>query len=90
MNTLRFFSCFLLYCCFSANAFSSEISVAVQGNCTVFEVRLPANPTTGYRWDVETFDRERFSLIADNYVAGNVMRMGAPGEHVFYLNKKRI
>lgn len=60
----------------------------MQGNCQKFQVELPANPTTGYQWMLENYDKATFNFINDDYISSADNRMGAPGKHVFYFEKK--
>lgn len=77
---------FFLLACFSLKAFSANEDIVIYGSCKHFEVFLPANPTTGYQWSVQGFDRERFKLTKDTFVNANYSRAGAPGVHVYFFD----
>ncbi|MDF1645454.1 MAG: protease inhibitor I42 family protein [Legionellaceae bacterium] len=73
----------------SADALSSSEQVLFNAmTCARFEVKLPANPTTGFQWTLQKYDRERFSFEKDLYVAPETKRMGASGMHIFYFKQK--
>ena len=50
-------------------------------------VRLPENPTTGYRWRPEV-DGSRLELLDDDFRAGSE-QVGAGGEHTFVFRTLR-
>lgn len=54
-----------------------------------FEVPLPANPSTGYQWELKNYDRNLFSLIRSKFVPENPKLVGAGGTmiYTFQLNK---
>jgi inhibitor of cysteine peptidase len=47
-------------------------------------LRLPENPTTGYRWTLSTSADDALSLESDTYVPGEA-KPGTPGVRVFRL-----
>ncbi len=49
-----------------------------------FEIRLEANPSTGYAWEVAELDESKVKLISDNFLEGNTSGqvVGAPGQTV--------
>lgn len=86
---MRFFYGLLLLLFVSAKAFSSQALVSVNANtCDAFEVKLFANPTTGFQWNLQDYDRSQFNFIKDNYVPLSTTRVGSPGQHVFYFKHK--
>lgn len=50
----------------------------------VLRFSLPETPTTGYRWEVESPPRERFSVIKDQFSPG-AARPGAAGTRTIVL-----
>ena len=79
----------MFICFLSADAFSAPEEMLFDAlTCARFEVKLPANPTTGFQWTLQKYDRERFSCEKDIYFVSDSTRMGAPGEHVFYFKQK--
>lgn len=48
-----------------------------------FEVRLPENPTTGYRWRIAGWDPALLEAIRDEYRAPSAGAPGAGGEHIW-------
>lgn len=48
----------------------------------VFEIRLPENPTTGFRWTV-TADKSACSVVRDEFHSPQPAPPGASGEHTW-------
>ncbi len=46
-----------------------------------FDVRLPENPTTGYRWRIAEWDAAQLEVIRDEFRAPSTPVPGAGGEH---------
>ncbi|MCH9755827.1 MAG: protease inhibitor I42 family protein [Gammaproteobacteria bacterium] len=88
MKQKYFFSWLLFACILSVDACSSKQVVVDAATCARFEIRLPANPTTGFQWTLERYDKERFDKVKDKYFVSDSTRMGSPGEHVFYFKQK--
>ncbi|MCH9689347.1 MAG: protease inhibitor I42 family protein [Gammaproteobacteria bacterium] len=65
-----------------------QVQVIVHPTCACFEVKLAANPTTGFQWTLEYYDATQVSYLKDVYVASGTTQVGAPGEHVFYFEQK--
>lgn len=63
-------------------------SLAMHAACSHFEVKLPANPSTGFRWTLESYDAEHFACVETEYVAAATTDMGAPGTRIFYFKPK--
>ena len=51
----------------------------------VAAVELPANFSTGHRWEVEGIDSGRLKLLGSEFHQGDSRLLGAPGKQVFYL-----
>ena len=60
-----------------------EMTVHVGRLQPAFVVKLPANPTTGYQWQVTQFDKSLLTLISQHYVAPKPQIMGAGGDCLF-------
>lgn len=54
----------------------------------VVTVRLPENPTTGYRWQLEPLDGDVLAPLDDQYVAGSALA-GAGGARTLRLSAAR-
>jgi inhibitor of cysteine peptidase len=52
----------------------------VQGSRVL--LRLPENPSTGYRWELEPFEGNALKLQADTYQPPSIMTPGAGGVRV--------
>ena len=50
-----------------------------------FEVRLPDNPTTGYRWRLAEWDHGVLEAVRDAFTAPTAPQLGAGGEHVWEI-----
>jgi inhibitor of cysteine peptidase len=48
-------------------------------------LRLPENPSTGYRWELQSFAGDTLELQADRYQPPAVLSPGAGGFHLFEL-----
>ncbi len=48
-----------------------------------FDIRLPANPSTGYRWQIGVLDERVVRLVDSRYEPGATDRVGAGGTDVF-------
>jgi inhibitor of cysteine peptidase len=77
---------------FSAKLFAAaeQVQVILHPTCACFEVKLAANPTTGFQWTLEHYDATHVSYLKDVYVASDTTRVGVPGEHVFYFKQKNL
>jgi inhibitor of cysteine peptidase len=53
-----------------------------------FEVRLPAQPGTGYGWTVEELDGEVIALVDDRLIAAGEKELGAKEAHVFHFKAR--
>lgn len=50
---------------------------------TKFIVTLQANPTTGYQWQIQHYDRSLLVLTATHYLKPKTNLLGAPGQIQF-------
>lgn len=74
----------------SVQAFSAKaIYLVVDKESAQFTVSLPANPTTGYQWAIDTYDMARFDPISSQYVGAPVKRIGAGGKMLFVFELKK-
>jgi predicted secreted protein len=48
-----------------------------------FAVQLEENPTTGFGWELLPYDREVVSLRRDEFRAGDAVRAGSGGRHLW-------
>ncbi|KTD11340.1 protease inhibitor I42 family protein [Legionella jamestowniensis] len=79
MKTL--WSSFLLACATFTHADTMSLNVNPSQN--QFVVTLPANPTTGYQWTVEKYDKSFLKLLSSNYTASKTKLIGAGGQMQF-------
>lgn len=75
--------CFLW--CFSIIGCAEE-AIIMNVNLTQaqFEVNLPANPTTGYQWRVESYDKQLLNLTKSEYQPSQPQMIGSGG-HMLYI-----
>lgn len=57
--------------------------VPVKTTQSSFQVELPANPSTGYQWALQTYDKDLLTLTGSHYVGKKTHLMGAGGVMVF-------
>lgn len=70
---------FLLF--FLVQAYAADTMIVnVNANQKQFHVNLPANPTTGYQWDVVSFDSLLVQLLYSQYLRPKSNLVGAGGE----------
>lgn len=62
---------------------ADTMSLNVDTSNSQFEVTLPANPTTGYQWTVEQYDKSILKLLSSKYVAPQTKLIGAGGQMLF-------
>lgn len=75
-------SAFLLSYLIAASA-ADSLSINVDAQKSQFEVSLPANPTTGYQWTVQDYDRSFLKLLASQYKGPETKLIGAGGQMIF-------
>jgi inhibitor of cysteine peptidase len=80
---------YLLLSVCSMLAFASDdLEIVVDATASSFSVPLPANPTTGFRWVVETYNKQYFNSPTEQYNASTPKRIGSGGQTVFTFEKK--
>jgi len=75
-------SCILFCFATLANA-DNYISIDVNANQPSFIVNLPANPTTGFQWNVAKFDKRLLTLSNRSFQKPQTNMMGAGGQMFF-------
>ena len=68
---------------------SDDSSLSVNAAKNSFVVKLGANPTTGYQWEVVEFDKNLLTLTSSQFQKPQSKLMGAGGQMLFTfsLNK---
>ena len=69
-------------------AWSLPEQIKLDASCSNFKIKLPSNRTTGFQWTLESYDKAHFRCVKSDYITSDTTRMGAPGERVFYFQKK--
>jgi inhibitor of cysteine peptidase len=86
MNNLLF----AVLLAFSVSAFADDdLVIKVNKKQPSFVVSLAANPTTGYQWSVEQFDKSLFTLTSSNYQRPQTNLIGAGGTMLFTFTLKQ-
>lgn len=65
----------------------APMMINVDASKREFQVRLPANPTTGFQWTLQQYDKEKLKLLNSNYFQPNTRLMGAGGEMVYTFER---
>ena len=66
-----------------------KLTVNVDPAINNFTVSLPANPTTGYEWQLKSYDQSFQLLAGSKYVAPKSKLMGAGGTMVFTFVQRK-
>ena len=80
--------CLLMGISIIANA-AENLTMDVDNNVASFKVTLAANPTTGFQWTVDQYDKDLLTLTSSQYQRPETNLIGAGGEMMFTfaLNK---
>lgn len=73
----------LLFFLGSVNAATDTMTLNVNAQQPSFQVTLPANPTTGFKWTVTNYDQSLLQLTSSNYIAPQSKLIGAGGQMQF-------
>lgn len=77
---------FMMLCMGSVNVYSQkQLTLHANTVARVFQVTLPANPTTGYQWKITTYDKTKFLLKSQRYIRPESTLIGAGGETIFFF-----
>lgn len=80
---MKYFILLLAMASFHVNA-AEPIAVTVNPKQPTFEVSLPANPSTGYQWQVKKYDANLFTMTGSAYApVQNSNVIGASGKTTF-------
>jgi predicted secreted protein len=69
-------------------AFSKDMVVFLNSNQSQFSLELKSNPTTGYRWEVMNYSKEKLTLMSSNYKQSQTMLIGSGGYQKFIFSVK--
>jgi inhibitor of cysteine peptidase len=58
------------------------------GNTIV--IKIPENPTTGFRWELEEFDNSALEMQASDFSSKSTILTGSGGEKSFTIKTKQI
>ena len=62
------------------------VTLSVDLSSKQFIVALPANPTTGYQWTLNTYDKSIMELASSEFVVSKSKLIGAGGEMTYTFN----
>jgi inhibitor of cysteine peptidase len=75
---------------FSISAHAEDLlSLDVHVNDPTFVISLPANPTTGFQWSVEQYDKNILTLSSNVYEKPKTNLVGAGGQAHFTFSLKK-
>ncbi|WP_133131373.1 protease inhibitor I42 family protein [Legionella yabuuchiae] len=80
MKTLL--SCLLFFIITPAEAVNT-LNITVDPAKPTFQVKLPANPTTGFQWSIKDYDKKRFEMVDGQFTAPQTKLIGAGGTMVY-------
>lgn len=69
-------------------AFSKDMVVFLKPEQSAFTVQLKSNPTTGYRWSLQDFNKAIFSLQQSTYQQSQPVLIGSGGYQMFSIKIK--
>jgi inhibitor of cysteine peptidase len=72
---------------FDENAHEREVQIHVG---EVFEITLPENPTTGFRWHFEASGESFCSLLDDHFEASPQNLPGQGGRHYWHFKAVQV
>lgn len=75
---------------FCINAYSQSKKISVSVNSPDFSIQLPANPTTGYDWQVKGIDAAVVQFKGKRYLAPNRNLVGAAGMTLLQFRLKSV
>lgn len=75
--------CLLLVLCPLQSQGHSVHTIHVRSNMDSFAIKLPANPSTGFEWTIQYYDKTILTLQKQAYQAIKTARIGAGGEMIY-------
>lgn len=85
----RFLGSLLLIFSICAQA-NDNLSLSVSPSQNSFVVKLKANPTTGFQWNVIQFDKQLMSLTSSQYQKPQSNLIGAGGQMLFTFTLNKL
>ena len=79
----NFFGCLLIAITFTSWAKNEPMSIYVVKKQAIFTVDLRSNPTTGYRWQIISYDRAVLKFMKRKYVSSKTYLIGSGGIESF-------
>ncbi|MGJ3493942.1 putative secreted protein [Piscirickettsia salmonis] len=69
-------------------AFNNSKALVVSKPGQTFEIKVPANPTTGFSWFLKSYDHDLLDVINQRYDAPKTNMIGAPGKDIWTFKAK--
>jgi inhibitor of cysteine peptidase len=82
-------ACILFGFSFFSHASGEDLSVNADSSKNSFTVKLVANPTTGFQWEVTEYDKNLLILSESHYERPQTNLIGAGGEMLFTFTLKK-
>lgn len=79
----NFFGCLLIAITFTSWAKNEPMSIYVVKKQAIFTVDLKSNPTTGYRWQMISYDKALLKFMKRKYVSPKTHLIGSGGIESF-------
>lgn len=70
------------------NRFNNSKALVISKPGHTFEIKVPANPTTGYLWFLKSYDHTLIEAIKHRYDAPKTNMVGSPGKDVWTFKAK--
>lgn len=69
---------------FAVNTSAAEpLVLSVGASCSRFDVALSSNPTTGYQWQLKSYNKKQLKVKGMHYLKPSSTLIGAGGKAVF-------
>lgn len=62
---------------------ATQKTIVVSATEPTFSIQLDSNPTTGYRWELRSYNATFIKMVENHYVAPKTQRIGAGGHEVW-------
>lgn len=67
----------------------AKITIQVDPSANMYSVSLPANPTTGYQWQLKSYDQSFQLMSGSKYIAPKSSLIGAGGTMKFTFVQRK-
>lgn len=70
------------------SAYAAQVNTIHAFPNSDIRITLPANPTTGYQWQVQAYDHSLLQMASQHYYRSTTRLMGAGGQTIFIFKLK--